>query len=69
MGSLCSKKDESQTSLMNDKKCSFCNFQFKSVKIKKKHEKNCLYNKGENSNELGFKNTDITIYSNDPYIN
>ena len=31
--------------------------------------RNCLYNKGENSNELGFKNTDITIYSNDPYIN
>ena len=72
MGNLCCciKKNETESSLIiADKTCPYCNHVFNSIKEKKKHERVCLYNRGDNRS--GFKNTDIrnkpSIYS-DSYI-
>ena len=54
----CMKKNEGKKSMMiSQKTCCYCNHVFNSVKEKKKHEKVCLYNMGDN--RIGFKNTDI----------
>ena len=51
MGNLCcsQKNDDTNQSLIISKKsCPYCIHVFKSEKERKKHMKNCLYNKGEN---------------------
>ena len=74
MGNLCCcmEKDETERSLIiSGKTCPYCNHVFKSIKEKNKHEKICLYNRGDNRRGTGFKNTDImnkpSIYS-DSYL-
>ena len=50
MGNCCSRNNDDNNSLLNYKKtCPYCNHVFKSDKKCKKHIKNCIYNKGDNS--------------------
>ena len=54
----CLKKSKKDPTLLNQ--CPYCRFNFVNETDKKKHIKNCIYNKG-NASEQEF-----TIYS-DPY--
>ena len=62
MGNLYSCIEKRKNDKIKKKKCPYCNFYLSSKKEKNKHVKNCIYNK-----EIEIENSELSIYSDDPF--